>query len=407
MHKKFLILALSSAIAACGQPEQSNTPAPAAAAPQQAVTGQVLAQRYTLIDTHVDVPNRMEDRFEDVGLRTEHGEFDFPRARQGGLDVPFMSIYIPPADEDAGIATEHANRLIDDVEKLVARHPDKFAIPYSLADMQAQVDRGLISLPMGMENGAPIAGSIDNLHHFAERGIRYITLCHSKSNHISDSSYDEHRRWNGLSEFGKKLVREMNKTGVMVDVSHISDDAFWQVMEVSEVPVIASHSSARHFTPGFERNMSDEMIEALAENGGLIMINFGSFFISQASKDSWESVKAEVAGQVKAGGLDPRGEEARALEKALIREKFEYADISDVLDHFDHVRDLVGVDHIGIGSDYDGVGDSLPTGLKDTASYPNLIDGLLERGYSEADIEKIMGGNLLRVWQQAEAYAAR
>jgi membrane dipeptidase len=259
---------------------------------------------------------------------------------------------------------------------------------------------------LGMENGSPIEGDLKNLTHFFQRGIRYITLTHSKANHISDSSYDENRPAKGLTDFGKKLVVEMNNIGIMVDVSHISDDAFFQVMEISKVPVIASHSSARFFTPGFERNMSDEMIKLLAKNGGVIQINFGSTFISQSSIENYNAFKRARSQFMKNKKVEQDSEEVAEFTKSYRKKiPFKYASISDVLDHFDHVIKIAGVDHVGIGSDFDGVGDSLPTDLKSVADYPNLIQGFIERGYSESDIAKILSGNLIRVWKQTERYA--
>jgi len=193
----------------------------------------------------------------------------------------------------------------------------------------------------------------------------------------------------------------------MVDITHVSDDAFWQVMEICAVPAIASHSSARHFTPGFERNMNDDMIKRLAENGGVIQINFGSSFLTEVAHKygtgRWQGTDDFVAENPQ---LD--ASEARVLFRQQYEAEhgpFPYAALDDVLDHFDHVVALAGVDHVGIGSDFDGVGDSLPTGLKDVADYPNLIEGLLRRGYSEQDIRKILGENLLRVWSEVEAYS--
>ncbi|WP_444943275.1 dipeptidase [Microbulbifer sp. ZKSA006] len=368
---------------------------------------QQLAQEYLIVDGHVDVPYRLMQGEEDVGLSTEKGDFDFPRAQKGGLNAPFMSIYVPAAKEDEGVAKSYADSLIAKVEAMVAKHPDKFAIPKSLADLQKQVDAGLISLPLGIENGAPIEGDLDNLKYFSDRGVKYITLAHSKSNHISDSSYDKNRPWEGLSAFGKRLVREMNRRGVMIDISHVSDAAFWQVIDLSAVPVIASHSSARHFTPGFERNMNDEMIKALAANGGIIMVNFGSTFISGESLNSYRKISEQADSFAKKKGLSKNSQEVKEYTDKLSREQFIYASLDNVLDHFDHIRALVGVEHIGIGSDFDGVGDSLPIGLKDVSQYPNLVEGLLKRGYSKQDIEKILGGNLLRVWQANEEYAKR
>jgi len=372
------------------------------------LTAQEIAKKYIIADTHIDVPYRLEEKFEDVSHGTHGGDFDYPRAVAGGLDAAFMSIYIPAKYEQEGGSKALADKLIDMVEKIIQESPGKYAVGNSTNDVEVAFNQGLIALPLGMENGSPIEGNLANLKHFYDRGIRYITLTHSKANHISDSSYDPERPAGGLTEFGKQLILEMNKLGVMVDVSHVSDDAFYQVMEISRVPVIASHSSARHFTPGFERNMSDDMIKLLAKKGGVIQINFGSTFISQKSIESNNARKAAVADFIKQNNLDKNSQEVKAFEKKYREENpFVYADINDVLDHFDHIVKLVGIDYVGIGSDYDGVGDSLPIGLKDVSSYPNLIQGFLDRGYSEADIAKILGGNLMRVWKQNEAYAAK
>jgi membrane dipeptidase len=361
-----------------------------------------------IVDTHIDVPYRVIESGEDVSHPTETGDFDYPRARAGGLDAAFMSIYTPPGLEAEGTSRDKAEKLIDLVEKIVATSEGKFAIATSPADVRKHFEAGIMSLPMGMENGSPLEGDLSNLAHFHARGIRYITLTHGLSNHLSDSSYDESRQWNGLSEFGVEVVGEMNRLGIMVDVSHLSDDAFWQVLDVSATPVIASHSSARHFTPGWERNMSDDMIRALAQKGGVIMINFGSAFISEAARqysvERWPASRAFIKEH---SGLSR--EEAQAQFAAAWEAEhgpMPYASLEDVLDHFDHVVALVGVDHVGIGSDYDGVGDSLPTGLKDVSAYPNLVEGLLKRGYREADVRKILGENLLRVWQAVDDYAA-
>lgn len=361
---------------------------------------QQLAQKHIIIDTHIDVPYRLHADWEDVTVATKRGEFDYPRARQGGLNAPFMSIYIPSSYEQSGGGYQLANQLIDSMEALVGRAPDKFAMAHDSKDVLAQFGSGKVSLALGMENGTPIEGKLENLQHFYNRGIRYITLAHSQSNHISDSSYDLRRRWQGLSPFGKELVVAMNNIGMMIDISHVSDAAFYQVMELSKVPVIASHSSLRKYTPGFERNMDDDMIKALAKNGGVVQINFGSSFVTQMANQYGALRKAAA----KQAGVEDN--EAFELE---FRKKHPYpfATLDTVLDHIDHVVALVGIDYVGIGSDYDGVGDSLPVGLKDVASYPNLIAGLLQRGYSEADIAKILSGNLLRVWREVEAYAAK
>ncbi len=234
--------------------------------------------------------------------------------------------------------------------------------------------------------------------HYHQRGIRYITLAHSESNHIADSSYDIRRKWRGLSPFGKELVTAMNNIGMMIDISHVSDEAFYQTVALSKVPVIASHSSLRSYTPGFERNMDDDMIKALAKNGGVVQINFGSSFVT-AMANQYGALRKAAAKQ--AGVADDDAFELAFRKK----HPYPFATLDTVLDHIDHVVKLVGIDYVGIGSDYDGVGDSLPVGLKDVSTYPNLIDGLLKRGYSETDIEKILSGNLLRVWRAVEQYA--
>ncbi len=363
---------------------------------------EALSKKYVIADLHVDVPYRLEEKYEDVSHATHSGDFDHPRAVKGGLDAPFMSIYIPAKIEaEGGDSTAVANKLIDGVEKMVADSPDKFALAKSVKEVQANFKKGLISLPMGMENGSPIAGDLKNLRHFYDRGIRYITLSHSLSNHISDSSYDKNRPAQGLTAFGKKLIKAMNEIGMMIDVSHISDQAFDDVMAISKAPVIASHSSARHFTPGFERNMSDDMIKKMAAKGGVIFINFGSTFVSQTSLQNYTAYKKALDAFLKENNLKADSEQAKAFTKDYrAKTPFEFADLEVVLNHFDHVVKIAGIDHVGIGSDYDGVGDSLPTGLKDVSTYPALIAGLLQRGYSESDIEKILSGNLFRVWQQ-------
>ncbi len=371
---------------------------------------QQIARDYLLIDTHIDVPYRLQDRWVDVTRATEDGDFDYPRAKAGGLDLPFLSVFSPAGmekdDGDASEAYALAHQLIDSVEALAGRAPDKFMLVRSTDDAEKAMQSGRIGLAMGMENASPINHELKNVALFAERGISYITLTHGKSNHICDSSYDENRQWNGLSPFGKEVVAEMNRVGVMIDISHVTDEAFYQVLEISKVPVIASHSSPRHFTPGWERNMSDEMIKALAKNGGVIQINFGSSFISEKARNWFITMSGKRKAYLEELGAPPHGEAAQKFGKQYRAEHpFPYATMDDVIANFEHVIELVGVDHVGIGSDFDGVGDSLPVGLKDVSYYPVLIQALLERGYSQDAIRAIMGGNLMRVWREVEIFA--
>ena len=301
-----------------------------------------------------------------------------------------------------------ANELIDMVEDIVTLHPEKFILINSVADLGSITNKNIVGIALGMENGAPIQGDLSRVQYYFDRGIRYITLTHSKTNHISDSSYDENIQWHGLSEFGKSLIEEMNKVGIMVDISHVNDEAFYQAIEISQVPVIASHSSLRHFTPGFERNVDDAMLSKLAEKGGVIQINFGSSFISKRPQDYLVKMNSFLETRLGKNLEKVSEQDIREIRNEFMAiNPYPYASLDEVLDHFDRVVKLVGVDHVGIGSDYDGVGDTLPVGLKDVSTYPVLIQGLLDRGYSQKDIQKILGGNLIRVWKEVEEYAGR
>ncbi len=393
-------------LAACGPSDRDVEP-DTSAGMDLSDRARELAMDSIIVDTHIDVPYRLEEEWADVSQATEDGDFDYPRAVAGGLNAAFMSIYTPSSLQEEGGSREMAEELIDMVNEIAAQSPEKFAVAYSPLDVERHFAEGLISLPMGLENGAPIGDDLASIGHFYDRGIRYITLTHALSNQISDSSYDDNRQWGGLSDFGVEVVKEMNRLGIMVDVSHVSDDAFRDVMEVTEAPVIASHSSARHFTPGWERNMADDMIVRLAENGGLIMINFGSSFLTEEAR-TYSQARGEAFDawleQAGAERTDELWNEFRAQYEAE-HGPYPYATLEQTLDHFDHVVRLASVEHVGVGSDYDGVGDSLPVGLKDVSSYPNLVAGLLSRGYSETDVRKILGENLLRVWREVENVA--
>ncbi len=373
-----------------------------------------LAQKFIITDGHVDLPYRLkvknfrlEKEYMGIPIETDEGDFDYVRAKKGGLDAPFMSIYIPSSYQVTGGAKELADTLINMVKGIVDAHPDKFTSAGTPDEVRAAFKLGKVSLPLGMENGAPIEDDINNVKYFYERGIRYITLTHGKDNLICDSSYDTTRTWQGLSPFGREVVAEMNRVGIMVDISHVSDDTFYQVIEATKAPVIASHSSARAFTPDFERNMSDDMIKKLGENGGVIQINFGSSFLDgELTKKNSEN-RQKLGAILREQGLSFRDEAAKEIIETFRKENPSlFADVETVADHIDHVVKLAGIDHVGLGSDYDGVGDSLPTGLKDVSQYPNLIYVLLKRGYSENDIEKICSGNVFRVWQKVIDVAA-
>jgi len=374
-----------------------------------------LAQKYIITDGHVDLPYRLrvanfrlEKEFLKIPIESDKGDFDYVRSKKGGLDAPFMSIYLPAnLQSQPGASKNLADTLINMIESICEEHQDKFEIAHSVADVKRIVRDGKIALPMGMENGSGIEDEIKNVEYFSRRGISYITLTHSKDNKICDSSYDTTRTHNGLSSFGIEVVHEMNRQGVMIDISHVSDSTFYQVIRLTKVPVIASHSSTRHYTPDFERNMADDMIKTLKGNGGVIMINFGSTFLDKTVQDDRNRLGQQLQTILESRGLGWGDEASKPIiDSFTIRNPPSFSDVKMVANHIDHVVALAGIDHVGFGSDYDGVGDSLPVGLKDVSQYPNLIAELLRRGYSEVDIEKICSGNLFRVWQSVEDYAS-
>ncbi|MBT8230573.1 MAG: dipeptidase [Bacteroidia bacterium] len=375
-----------------------------------------LSQKFIIADGHVDLPYRLkvqnfrlEKEYLGIPIETNKGDFDYNRAKAGGLDAPFMSIFVPARlQSEPGASKLLADSLIDMVHGIIDEHPVNFARATSPEDVLVNYERGKVSLPLGMENGSPIGDDIKNVEYFKNRGVSYITLTHSKNNKICDSSYDTTRLWNGLSPFGEKVVREMNRTGIMIDISHVSDSTFFDVINITRVPVIASHSSCRAFTPGFERNMSDGMLKSLKKNGGVIMINFGSGFIDMKVNEAYKRISKNFDDEVKRRDLDPKSREAESLRKVRFENNSElWSDITVVADHIDHVVKIAGIDHVGFGSDFDGVGDSLPRGLKDVSAYPNLIRELIKRGYSEKDIEKICYKNLERVWNKVLDYAGK
>ncbi len=374
-----------------------------------------LAQAFIIADGHVDLPYRLVTKnfrptkeFIGIPVESAEGDFDYVRAKKGGLDAPFMSIYIPSSYQETGGAKAFADSLIDMVRTIAEAHPDKFNIATSPRHLTSIKRSGRIALPMGMENGAPIENDLKNVEYFRNRGISYITLTHGKDNQICDSSYDTTGTWNGLSPFGREVIKEMNRVGIMVDISHVSDSAFYQAVRLSRAPCIASHSSARRFTPSFKRNMSDDMIRYLGQRGGVIMINFGSGFLDEKVRRNEEKKRAELMELLDKKGLTYRDSAAQPIiENFRNANPSLYANVERVVDHIDHVVRIAGINHVGFGSDFDGVGDSLPTGLKDVSQYPNVIYELMKRGYSAPDIEKICSGNLIRVWQEVEAMSRR
>lgn len=395
LHLLALILLLGIA------PVQAANPAAAAGPPaQDAVT----------VDTHIDAPEVLQGRWADLGLRQDDREFDYPKARKGALGIAFMSIYTSPEQDADGSAWQVANTMIDGVQALVQRHPDKFALLQSPRDVRRLLAGGHVLLPLGMENGAPLADKVSNVRFFFDRGVRYITLAHSEHNRLADSSYPPDKRWNGLSPLGREVVREMNRLGMMVDVSHLGDASAAEAIALSTVPVIASHSAFRHFTPGFERNISDALARAVAAKGGVVQVPFGTAFIDPASASDIQDrfrARAKFArdnAALKAAGKPEQPREAFEADWAAAHPA-RASTLEQVLDQIDYGVKLIGIDHVGLGSDFDGVDGRLPDRLRTVADYPNLVAGLRARGYDQAGIGKILGGNLLRAWTAVETGA--
>jgi membrane dipeptidase len=344
----------------------------------------------------------------DIGERHEPGQrrgtkIDLPRMAEGGLDAEFFAVYVGQGvrtPEGYARARERVTRLLDAIHKMCEDYPQLVGLATSPEDAYRLEKEGKRAAFIGMENGYPIGKDLSLMRKYYERGVRYITLCHSSDNDICDSSTDRRNpEDNGLSEFGKKVVGECNRLGIMVDISHASDKSFFDVLEVTEAPVIASHSSVRMLCD-HPRNLSDEMIKALAENGGVIQICFVSSFIKE-TKPNPERDKAFAALGKKYGPRreikDEAIQEKMRQEYTEIRERYpvERATLKDLVDHIDYVVKLAGVDHVGIGTDFDGGGGV--EGCDDVSEIPNITEELMHRGYSEEDIRKIWGGNIMRV----------
>ena len=360
-----------------------------------------------VVDLHIDTPQRLLDEGFDLEPRDAKGHIDLPRMRAGGLDAGFMSIWVDMRRYQGEAATKRALQLIDTVYQQVQRHPSQLALATSAGDIRRAHKQGKITLLMGMEGGTPIADDLGLLRAFYRLGVRYMTLTHSLNNNWADSSTDEPRH-NGLTEFGKEVVREMNRLGMLVDISHVSDKAFYDVLEVAQAPVIASHSSARALC-NVPRNMDDDMMRAVAKNGGVIHVNYHIGFLDQAYVDAFDKVRDEFRARMQALSEQYK-EDYKARQEAVNRLYEEFnarmprVSWERILDHIDHMVKMVGVDHVGLGSDFDGA--FMPEGMDDASFLPRLTEGLLSRSYKEADVKKLLGGNTLRVMEEAERVAA-
>ena len=376
-----------------------RTPAEAAR-----VADRVLS-RAIIIDTHADTPQMMLDDGYDLADPASPFMISIPKARAGHLGAEFMSIWVDvdwPHDD----LIHRAIDLIDAVDEQVARHPADLALAGTADDVVRIHQQGKLALLKGVEGGHIIEGDLHALDAYYRLGARYMTLTHTRNNDIGDSSGDQ-PHWKGLSDFGRQVVERMNRLGMMVDISHVSDDTFYAAVAASKAPVIASHSSCRALCNA-PRDMTDDMLRAVARNGGVVDINFYDGFLDQNFADAYKKVEPAIEAAVKAAREDRarQGKRLTYLEESQIDEKF-YAGLpipsfTRVADHIDHAVQVAGADHVGLGSDFDGISGLAPRGLEDCSKLPDLVRELARRGYSESDLEKILGGNVLRVMRQVE-----
>lgn len=360
-----------------------------------------LHRRAIVVDTHDDTTLRLlSEKDFDIAKRDSKGHVDIPRMREGGLDALFFSIYMA-GTVTGPEAVKRSLRLIDSVDEAIRKNPNDLMLATTAADIRRAKKEGKIAALLGMEGGHMIDDDLAVLRMYAALGVRYLTLTHGLNTNWADSSTDKPKH-NGLTDFGKDVVRELNRLGVMVDISHVADKTFYDVLEVTKAPVIASHSSCRALC-NVPRNMTDDMLRALAKNGGVIQINYHTGFLSQEAADASAAMEGEFRAQM-AALSEIKDEEARRAARERISKEFRArmpkVTWEKILDHIEHAVKVAGVDHVGLGSDFDGA--TMPDGLEDCSKLPRITEGLLRRGYAEKDVEKILGGNLLRVMEQVE-----
>ncbi|PYR96201.1 MAG: membrane dipeptidase [Acidobacteria bacterium] len=362
-------------------------------------------ERAIVIDTHGDTPQRLLfDKNFNIGTRNKLGHVDIPRMRDGGLDALFFSIWVP-SDATGPPAVKRALDLIDSVREAVRTHPNDLMLATTAADVRRAAAEHKIAALMGMEGGHMIDDDLGLLRVYAALGVRYLTLTHFLNNNWADSATDKPAH-NGLTAFGKDVVRELNRLGMIVDVSHIADKTFYDVLETTTAPVMASHSSSRAIS-NHVRNMTDDMMRALAKNGGLIMINYAAAFLSEEFRVASEKKGGNIVAMMAAMSKKCGGNEActimeseRIQHEAMARGELPKVTWDKIVEHIDHAVKVAGVDHVGLGSDFDGA--TMPIGMEDVSKLPKITDALLKKGYSEQDIDKILGGNILRVMEQVE-----
>ena len=398
----FLLLAAS-----CAMAQSTNQPDVSVSAKARAIQDSAI-----VVDTHADTPQRFLDENFDIGSTDpkDAGHISLDKAHRGNLGAEFFSIWVEP-ETNQGHFAKHTFDLIDSVYEQAARHPDRMMMAFSVADIERAHKEHKLAALMGIEGGHSIENDMHLLRDYYRLGVRYMTLSWSNTNEWADSSGDiddpkvEHH--NGLTDFGKQVVLEMNRLGMMVDISHVADKTFWDAIVATKAPVIASHSSARALVDA-PRNMTDDMLRAVAKNGGVVQVNFFSGFDDQnywnasraQAKDEAAAVNAYIE-KKKAEGQPVSYIDTDRIEREWMA-KLPRPPVKVLIDHVDHIAKVAGVDHVGLGSDFDGVSGAMPQGMDSAADLPKITQGLLDRGYSADDIKKILGGNILRVFRQVE-----
>jgi len=384
----FLLFALATPLAAAPPKKAAAKPAP------PAVT----------VDTHADTPSEFLDHPFDLGVLNTRGHFDYPRMKAGGLDAEFFAAYVPAKYANKGAAA-FCMKIMETIHEMADNYPSWVRFATSTAGIRSAVAENRRAILIGIEGGHAIEDSLDLLRAFYRFGARYMTLTHTNTNNWADSSTDEAKH-NGLSPFGKQVVLEMNRLGMLVDISHVSDKTFYDAIEVSKAPVIASHSSSRALA-GAPRNMTDDMLRALAKNGGVAMVNFYPVFLSDevanASKARDDKLKPEIAA-LKAKDPAEGPEYQEGVRKLMAANPLPRVSWTVIVDHIDHMVKVAGIDHVGIGSDFDGI-PAVPEGMEDISKLPAIPAELKRRGYTDSDVKKIMGENFMRVFAEAEKVA--
>jgi membrane dipeptidase len=407
MHRfKILVLSLVVAVssAAAQSANLSDTPVSAKA---RAIHDSAL-----IVDTHADTPQRFLDEGFDIGSTdaNDMGHVSLDKARRGNLGAEFFSIWVDP-ETNQGHFAQHTFDLIDSVYEQAARHPDRMMMAFSVVDIERAHKQHKLAALMGIEGGHSIENDMHLLRDYYRLGVRYMTLSWSNTNEWADSSGDINdskvQHHNGLTDFGKQVVLEMNRLGMMVDISHVADKTFWDAIATTKAPVIASHSSARALTNA-PRNMTDDMLRAVSKNGGVVQVNFFSGFLDEDYRKALEAQNKDQAAAIQkyVDSLKAAGKPVNYIEVNRIQRewmaKIPRPPFKALIDHIDHIAKVAGIDHVGLGSDFDGVSGATPTGMDSAADLPKITQALLDRGYSAEDIRKILGGNILRVFRQVE-----